>query len=73
MKQRSEVSIDGFTWEIDVFRNPLLLGLELVEIELPSEDTSIVLPDWVGEETTHLPEYRNAEIARRLAMAEETS
>lgn len=66
VKHRSEIAIDGRIWELDVFLNPALLGLELVEIELPSGDADVVLPEWVGEETTHLPQYRNAEIVRRL-------
>jgi len=71
-KRRTEISLGDRIWEIDVFLNPALSGLELVEVELPSENADIVLPDWVGEETTHLPQYRNAEIARRIPADEET-
>jgi len=70
-KRRTEISLGDRIWEIDVFLNPALLGLELVEVELPSEDASLVLPDWVGEETTYLPQYRNAELAKRLPADEE--
>jgi len=71
-KRRTEISLGDRIWEIDVFLNTALLGLELVEVELPSEDASLVLPDWVGEETTHLPQYRNAELAKRLPADEES-
>lgn len=46
-------------WEIDVFRMPNP-GLVMAEIELPSEDTPFVRPDFIGEEVTHDSRYYNA-------------
>ena len=66
VKRRSEILVGNLKWEVDVFLNPELCGLELVEVELPAVDTEIHLPDWVGEETSHIAEYRNAALAKRL-------
>lgn len=45
-------------WEVDEFLGenaPLIVA----EIELPDEQTPLILPDWVGEEVTHDPRYFN--------------
>lgn len=46
-------------WVIDQFHDPVLNNLIMAEIELPSEDYPLVLPDWVGEEVTSEKQYRN--------------
>ena len=38
-------------------------GLFLAEIELLAEDETFERPDWVGEEVTGNPRYRNAELS----------
>lgn len=70
-KRRTELCIGDRIWEIDVFLNPSLEKLELVEVELPSEDAGLVLPEWIGKETTYLHQYRNAELAKRITADED--
>jgi CYTH domain-containing protein len=53
-KTRHEVMHDGMLWEVDVFHGANE-GLIVAEIELPAEDTSFTLPDWIGEEVSHDP------------------
>jgi len=65
-KRRVKIEHAGRIWELDSFINPELDGLCLVEVELPSEDARLVLPDWVGREVTTEREYRNAVIEKRL-------
>jgi CHAD domain-containing protein/CYTH domain-containing protein len=64
-KIRYRVQQGDFTWEIDQFRDR---ELYLAEIELPSEDTEVVLPDWlrdcVDRDVTGEPEYVNINLAR---------
>lgn len=65
-KRRVKIEHAGRIWELDTFLNPELEDLALVEVELPSESTRVVLPDWVGREVTAEKEYRNAVIEKRL-------
>lgn len=65
-KRRIKIEHAGRVWELDSFLNPELGGLALAEVELPSEDARLVLPEWVGREVTDDREYRNAVIERRL-------
>lgn len=62
-KTRYAIEHAGFTFEVDIFAGPLK-GLATVEVELPSEDTPVSLPDWVGEELTHRKDYSNESLAR---------
>ena len=55
---------DGFVWEVDEFEGGLD-NLIVAEVELPSEDTPVVLPDWVGVELTGNRGWSNASLARR--------
>ena len=64
-KTRYEVSIQGHTWEIDVFHGKHE-GLILAEIELRSSDEEFVLPPWLGEEVTNDPRYLNANLFKSL-------
>lgn len=65
-KRRVKIEHAGRVWELDSFLNPELGDLALVEVELPSEDARLVMPDWVGREVTTDREYRNAVIEKRL-------
>lgn len=56
--------VDGHVWEVDEFEGELS-PLVLAEVELPSEDTSIELPAWLGEEITGDHSWSNASLARR--------
>jgi len=60
-KVRFLVQHAGLTWEIDVFegRNQ---GLVVAEVELPSEDTTVDPPAWVGREVTSESRYANARL-----------
>lgn len=49
---------DGLKWEIDAFQK-VNKGLYIVEIELPSEDYKLEIPEWVGKEVTGDPRYYN--------------
>ena len=64
-KRRFAVVDDGATWEIDEF---LDRDLVLAEVELPSPETEVVVPEWlapvVEREVTGDPEYVNVNLAR---------
>lgn len=64
-KVRHAVSDGAFVWEIDVF---LDRGLVLAEVELPSADTLVTLPDWLApyviRDVTGESEFVNANLAR---------
>ena len=60
-KLRYVVSHERHKWEVDVFMKENS-GLVIAEIELLSEDETIVLPPWVGEEVTGDPRYYNANL-----------
>ena len=48
-------------WEVDEFLGDNT-GLVVAEIEVPSEDTSFDIPDWVGEEVTGDKRYYNSHL-----------
>jgi adenylate cyclase len=58
-KIRYRKSVGGLAWEIDVFAGENE-GLVVAEVELPSETTEVVLPDWLGREVTGDVRYYNA-------------
>ncbi len=62
-KYRSIVHADGFVWEIDEFLGENA-GLTVAEVELPSADTVIALPDWIGEEVSADPRYFNSSLVK---------
>lgn len=53
---------NGLCWEVDEFGSDLA-PLVLAEIEIPSVDTVVALPSFVGEEVTHDPRYFNSALA----------
>jgi adenylate cyclase len=57
-KMRHDVIVAGALWEVDVFSGHNS-GLIVAEIELPSVDTPIILPDWAGSEVTHDGRFTN--------------
>jgi CHAD domain-containing protein/CYTH domain-containing protein len=65
VKRRRRVAAEGVTWEIDEFLDRELV---LAEVELPSQDAAIEVPDWlrpyVVREVTGDPEYSNRKLAR---------
>lgn len=60
-KTRYRVPFAGHTWEIDEFHGANA-GLVLAEVELDSEDESLSLPPWVGDEVTGDARYFNANL-----------
>lgn len=58
-KRRFKLEFEGHVWEIDEFEGENK-GLILAEVELASEDESIQLPEWIGEEVTDDYRYYNA-------------
>lgn len=64
-KLRFKVPEGDLTWEIDRFRGRRLV---LAEVELPSEDTEIPIPDWlrdhIDRDVTGEDEYVNINLAR---------
>lgn len=60
-KQRHTVPVGKLVWEVDAFLDRPD-NLVLAEIELDREDQQIKLPDWVGEEVTADPRYRNSSL-----------
>lgn len=65
VKRRRRVATEGVTWEIDEFLDRELV---LAEVELPSQDAAIEVPEWlrpyVVREVTGDPEYSNRKLAR---------
>lgn len=49
---------DNLFWEVDVFHG-YNDGLIVAEIELPTKDTQVDLPDWIVSEVTYDPKYSN--------------
>lgn len=60
-KVRHRVAHAGLVWEVDVFGG-VNDGLVVAEVELPSEETVVDLPAWVGGEVTDDPRYYNANL-----------
>jgi CHAD domain-containing protein/CYTH domain-containing protein len=64
-KRRYRVTDGDLTWEVDDFTDRTLV---LAEVELPSSDTEVAVPDWlvpfVVREVTDEPEYVNINLAR---------
>lgn len=60
-KVRHRVQHAGRTWEVDVFGGANE-GLVVAEVELPSEDAAVDLPDWIGDEVTDDRRYFNASL-----------
>ncbi len=62
-KVRYLVPIGDHVFEVDEFTGRLH-GLTVIEIELQSEDEVFPRPDWLGEEVTYDPRYKNALLVR---------
>lgn len=56
-KSRHLVPWGTLTWEIDEYASPLD-GIVLAEIELPSAEHPVALPDWIGQEVSGEPRWR---------------
>ena len=58
-KTRYSLEHAGKLWTVDVFEGQNN-GLVMAEVELDALHETIDLPDWVGEEVTDDPRYRNS-------------
>lgn len=58
-KYRTKIKSGNLTWEVDEFTGDNK-GLVMAEIELPSEDTSFDIPNWIGQEVTGDSKYNNS-------------
>ena len=63
-KTRYRIEHGGLTWEVDVFEGENA-GLMMAEVELPSTDTHVEIPGWIGEEVTGDARYYNANLVAR--------
>jgi len=62
-KTRYLINYENHTWELDVFYGENE-GLVVVEVELSSEDETIILPSWVKEEVTSDARYYNSNLMK---------
>ncbi len=62
-KTRYKINIGDLTWEVDEFWGENQ-GLILAEVELETEDQSIDIPHWIGEEVTSDPRYYNVNLVK---------
>ncbi|MDJ0853555.1 MAG: CHAD domain-containing protein [Myxococcota bacterium] len=64
-KRRYRVADGNFVWEVDVFHDR---DLVLAEVELPTADTEVYIPDWllphIVREVTEERDYSNLALAR---------
>jgi adenylate cyclase len=66
-KTRYELAVKehpNLKWELDIFEGDNA-GLVIVELEVPEEDFQFTRPEWVGQDVTKDPAYKNAALARR--------
>ena len=62
-KTRYKIPIGDLIWEVDEFYGENQ-GLIMAEVELQSEDQSIDIPDWIGQEVTGDRRYFNAYLVK---------
>ena len=60
----------GQVWDIDEFHG-INEGLVVAEIEIPSEDTPIAIPNWVTKEVTFDKRYTNVYLSSHLVSTTE--
>ena len=61
-KNRYVVEHAGHVWEVDEFLGDNT-GLVVAEVELSSENETVEMPAWVGEEVTHDLRYFNSKLS----------
>ena len=62
-KTRYLINHENHIWELDIFYGENE-GLVVVEVELSSEDETIILPSWVKEEVTSDARYYNSNLMK---------
>ncbi len=63
-KTRHIVPHGALVFEVDVFHGKNE-GLIIAELEIPTPDTAVELPPWIGQEVTGDPRYFNSYLARQ--------
>ena len=53
----------GLKWEIDIFEGDNA-GLIVAELEIPDENYQFPRPEWLGQDVTENPAYKNALLAQ---------
>lgn len=71
LKTRRTVPMAGgeLKLELDSYQDDALFGMAIVEVELPSFDCPLVVPEWFGPEITHVRELSNVGLAFNPAAA----
>ena len=59
----SVVGEPSLKWELDVFEGENA-GLMVVEVELPHENYTFQLPDWIGQDVSEIAAYKNIALAQ---------
>ena len=62
-KKRYKINYDGFIWDVDEFLGENE-GLVIAEIELDKIDRKFNKPNWIGENVTLDPKYKNANLVK---------
>lgn len=60
-KTRYIIPYEGYNWEVDEYHGDLE-GLIVTEVEIPSVDTPVSFPPFVGKEVTGDPRYYNSQL-----------
>jgi adenylate cyclase len=64
-KKRYLLPVEGqpdLAWEVDVFEGDNA-GLIVAELEMPDADHAFPKPDWLGEDVTEDPAYKNSALS----------
>jgi len=61
-KERFYLKINGKNWVVDIFQNGNA-PLEIAEIELESEQETIIIPDFISEEITGIKMFSNYQLS----------
>jgi CYTH domain-containing protein len=56
-------------WEIDIFEG-INEGLIMAELEIPSENHLVTIPDWIGRDVSADYQYTNAYMATHKVLAQ---
>jgi adenylate cyclase len=62
-KWRYRIPLGDLVWEVDEFLGENQ-GLIIAEVELTSEDQTLELPDWIGQEVTSDRRYYNSNLVK---------
>jgi len=62
-KTRHYIRHAGFLWELDVFEGENA-GLIVAELEMPDADHTFPRPDWLGDDVTEDPAYKNSALSQ---------